>query len=99
MDNKFDGSQGYKSQIQRNSKQIGDLLINCNPYYLQTAVKERSRGYLFTVPPAIHGQEVPYTFYNGPSPDVPYPEVAKVLQDSIIRFAVNGLVGLKGWPE
>jgi len=42
------------------------------------------------VPPALHGQDVPYTFFNGPSSSVLSDPIAVALQEFITSFAING---------
>jgi carboxylesterase type B len=48
---------------------------------------------VFSVPPGLHGQDVPYTFYNGdgnPTDGVVNATVAFVLQKYITDFAKTG---------
>lgn len=60
-------------------------------------------AYEFVVPPAIHGSDIPYTFYNGPTPSVDAP-VAAIIQHAIAGFAKNGVpdkrpLGIGSWPR
>ncbi|KAF8246312.1 alpha/beta-hydrolase [Wilcoxina mikolae CBS 423.85] len=48
----------------RVSDVIGDWVINCNTRYLAKAYAGRAYGYRFSVPPGLHGSDVPYTFYS-----------------------------------
>ncbi|KAG9684700.1 carboxylesterase family protein-like protein, partial [Aureobasidium melanogenum] len=62
----FDGSQAqhYTNEIARAAAIISEVAFTCNTVYLQKAY-EGSYAYLFDIAPSIHGQDVPYTFYNG----------------------------------
>ena len=62
----------------------------CNTYYLDRAFGNNTYAYQFSVPPAIHGQDVPYTFFNGPSSSVTSDQAAAALQQYITSFAING---------
>jgi carboxylesterase type B len=42
------------------------------------------------VPPALHGQDIAYTFFNGPSNSVLSDLVAIALQEYITSFAIDG---------
>ena len=58
-------------------------------------------SYLFSVAPGLHGQDVPYTYYNGgpANSNVANTTVALVLQDYITSFAVTGVPKREGDPE
>jgi len=61
----FDGSHGYTDQISRSALLTSELIFTCNTYYLDRAYKFTDYSYFFTVPPALHGQDIAYTYYNG----------------------------------
>ena len=42
------------------------------------------------MPPALHGQDVAYTFFNGPDLAVLSDPTAVALQEYITSFAING---------
>lgn len=42
------------------------------------------------MPPALHGQDVAYTFFNGPSSSGVSDPIAVALQEYITSFAING---------
>lgn len=42
------------------------------------------------MPPALHGQDLAYTFFNGPSSSVVSDPIAVALQEYITSFAING---------
>jgi carboxylesterase type B len=91
----FDGSQPYTNNLERAILLNSEVLISCNTFYLDKAFKNRTYAYLFAVPPATHGSDLPYTFYTGafdPSYNSPTfnETVAETLQDFIVSFAMNG---------
>lgn len=89
----FDGSQAqnYTNQIARADAITSELVFTCNTFYLDKAYNNQTYAYYFTVPPAIHGQDIPYTYYNGPNPaNVPNPKIAIALQEYITSFAMGG---------
>ncbi|KAH7378717.1 carboxylesterase family protein-like protein [Pyrenochaeta sp. MPI-SDFR-AT-0127] len=88
----FDGSYGYKDQYSRASLIISESIFTCNTNYLSTAYGNKTYSYLFAVPPAFHGLDVPYTYYDGGalSLSVMNRTVAIALQQFITSFAEEG---------
>lgn len=86
----FDGSLGYKDNIGRAALTLSESVFTCNTYYLDKAYGNNTFAYQFSVPPALHGQDVPYTYYNGPSAAVMNDTVAVALQEYLTSFAENG---------
>ncbi|MCJ1257350.1 hypothetical protein MMC24_005175 [Lignoscripta atroalba] len=86
----FDGSYGYTSNLQRSVILVAEAFFTCNTYYLDRAYLNQTYAYLFSVPPALHGQDIPYTYFNGPSANVLNDTVAVALQEYITSFATNG---------
>ena len=89
----FDGSQAqnYTNQIARADALTSEFVFTCNTFYLDKAYGNETYAYYFTVPPALHGQDVAYTYYNGPNPEnVPNPKIAIALQEYITSFAMDG---------
>jgi hypothetical protein len=74
--------------------------MNCVTVYCGSADHEyhSSHSYYFTVPPALHGEDVAYTYYNGPNPNVVSKEVAIALQKYITHFAEYGTPNEPGVP-
>lgn len=72
-------------------------VFTCNTFYLDKAYGNNTYAYLFSVPPAIHGQDVPYTYFNGPNPDVVTP-IAIALQEYLTNFAEFGTPNEGGVP-
>lgn len=100
----FDGSQamGYTNQIARTAALISELVFTCNCFWLDQAFGNLTHAYYFTVPPALHGEDVPYTYFNGPNPSaVKNDAVAIALQEYITHFAETGTpneAGVKYFP-
>lgn len=74
----------------RTAMTTSELGFSCNSNYLGRAYGYATYNYLFSVPPALHGQDVSYTFYNGPDPLVIADPVAVALQEYITAFAQTG---------
>ncbi|KUJ10987.1 prolyl oligopeptidase-like protein [Mollisia scopiformis] len=90
----YDGTYGYTDAIGRTSLAISDFLVGCNAHYLASMLSP-SYAYLFAVPPALHGEDVPYTFFNGDTStsDDGLPvssEVATAFQRYLTTFAMTG---------
>jgi acetylcholinesterase len=88
----FNGSYPYTTQYQRASLITSEAIFTCNTRYLATALDNKPYSYLFAVPPALHGQDVAYTYYTGGalSSSVANRTVAIALQDFITSFAEEG---------
>lgn len=91
----FSGTYGYKSQFERASLLVAEAIFTCNTFYLSSGFNNETYSYLFAVPPALHGFDVPYTYYEGGAPDtsplgVTNVTVAVALQDFITSFAKEG---------
>ncbi|KAK0908592.1 hypothetical protein LTR91_022925 [Friedmanniomyces endolithicus] len=96
----FDGSQamGYTNQIGRAAALVSELIFTCNTFYLDKAYGNKTFSSFFTVPPALHGEDIPYTYFNGPSPSVLSPPIAIALQEYITHFAETGSPNEAGVP-
>jgi carboxylesterase type B len=87
----YSGAYGYTNEFGRSSAFWAEVVFVCNTNYLARAYKSKTYNYVFSVPPGTHGEDVSYTFYNGPSPLVVNDTVAITLQDWITSFAVTGV--------
>ena len=99
----FDGSQamGYTSQVARAAALVSELIFTCNTFYLDKAYGNKTFSYLFAVPPATHGQDIAYTYYNGngsASAAVIAPQIAIAMQEYITHFAETGNPNTAGVP-
>ena len=71
--------------------------FSCNTYFLNQAYAGKTYAYRFSVPPALHGLEVVYTFYNGPNSSAlpslgtPNQSIAEALQKYIVSFTTTGV--------
>lgn len=98
----FNGSQaqGYTNQLARAVALISEVAFSCNTYYLDKAYPNQTYAYFFAVPPATHGQDIAYTFYNAndSSSSISAPQIAIAMQEYITRFAETGNPNEKGVP-
>ncbi|KAF2758226.1 acetylcholinesterase precursor [Pseudovirgaria hyperparasitica] len=103
----FDGSQPYTDSIGRAALALSELGFTCNANYLDRAFLNQTYSYYFTVPPALHGQDISYTYYTGNTTLTPSlnplgvqnATVAISMQEWITSFAQLGRpVGPYGTP-
>lgn len=99
----FDGSQAmnYTNQIGRAAALTSELAFTCNTFYLDKAFGNKTYSYYFAVPPAIHGEDIPYTYYNGngsATSSVVAPAIAIAMQEYITHFAETGNPNEAGVP-
>lgn len=101
----FDGSYGYTSPIQRAVMTVQDFNIQCNTLFLTSALQNGTFNYVFAVPPALHGQDVAYSFYDdgaaGPDQAVENPQLAVAMQEYFASFVESGVPAAEGnaaWP-
>ena len=87
----FDGSQGYTSQTERNNITIADATFVCNARSIyQASFVPMTYAYEFSVPPAVHGADLSYSFYDfGDVPGVNI-TVAEIMQGYLTRFVETG---------
>lgn len=100
-----------KPGLNRTLQVIADIGFTCNVAYLSEAFNGEIYNYKFTVPPALHGSDVSYAFYNGPGledvsggvydgPSGPVNvELAQVIQGYIVNFVKNGDPNGPGLPQ
>lgn len=88
----FDGTYPYTDNYSRANLIISESVFTCNTNYLSTAFKNETYSYLFAIPPALHGQDIAYSFYDGGalSASVMNRTVALALQHFIASFAEEG---------
>lgn len=92
----FDGSQNYTSYFTRSAKLTAEFAFICNNRYLDLAYGNNTYSYYFSVPPALHGQDVAFTYFNGASGI--NSTVASALQDYLTSFAMDGNPNEDGVP-
>ena len=98
----YDGSHTYTSPYERNQLATKEYLISCNTFSIARAYDYQTHNYIFGLPPAIHSQDLTYTYYpTGATPDF-YPNVAIAVQSYITGFVLtgspNGNAGLPNFP-
>lgn len=96
---KYGGSYGYTNPIERAAALISELIFVCNTDYLNRAYHGQTYAYEFSVPPAVHGQDVLYTFHSNGSDglssaadglSVTNVTIAEVMQDYFTSFVQTG---------
>ncbi|KAK4615323.1 Carboxylesterase patB [Fulvia fulva] len=90
--------EDYPNQIARSSAIIAEAIFTCNTFYLDKAFNNQTYSYLFAVPPAEHGNDIAYTFYNGASGSGTNETIAIALQEYITNFAQYGYPSVEGVP-
>lgn len=96
----FDGSQAqnYTDQIGRASAMISEVVFTCNTNYLNKAYHNQTYAYFFVVPPALHGSDNPYVFYDGENARVTNSSLAITIQKYITNFVLSGKPNSNGLP-
>jgi hypothetical protein len=93
----YSGAQPYINPTQRVTLAIGEALINCLAFGLDTAYNNATRGYQFAAFPGVHAQDVPYTFWNGETTDsfgLPVNgTIAQKMQSWFTDFTILGTTG------
>lgn len=92
----FNGSLPYTTQYARAALIIAEGVFTCNTFYLDKAYNNKTYSYLFAVPPAFHGFDIPYTYFTDGATSllptgVTNRTVAIALQDFITSFAKEGV--------
>ena len=97
----FSGAYGYTDVYQRAAATIAEIVFTCNTFYLDLALSNQTYAYQFSIPPALHGGDVPYSFYNDGgyvpanltalSQGLLSVQVALALQDWIVTFVRDGV--------
>ncbi|KAI9673625.1 MAG: hypothetical protein M1817_002262 [Caeruleum heppii] len=96
----YDGSQPYTTPLERLTLAIAEGGINCNAYALARAYRFQTNNYLFSIPPAVHAQDLAYTFFNAAtSPPGVNASIANILQGYIAQFALSGNPNREGLPD
>ncbi|KAL8706260.1 MAG: hypothetical protein Q9201_000697 [Fulgogasparrea decipioides] len=97
----YDASSPYATPQERSDLAVKEYLISCQTVSIAKAYKNQTHNYIFGIAPAIHAQDLAYTYYpNGATPDF-YPKVAVTLQNYLVNFVLTGnpnKQGLSPWP-
>ena len=86
----YSGKQPYKTPQQRSDLAVKEYLISCNTVSIANAYQNQSHNYIFGIPPAIHAQDLAYTYTpNAATPDF-YPKLATDLQTYLANYILSG---------
>ncbi|KAK1675025.1 Alpha/Beta hydrolase protein [Colletotrichum godetiae] len=85
----LNGSYGYTDHISRTALTMQDLLFRCNGLALARALNGTTHQYEFGVFPAMHAEDVAYTFSDDGA-GMSSPETAIALQRYMASFALSG---------
>jgi carboxylesterase type B len=80
----------YPEPIYRILDIMDDLFFDCQTNYIARAYNNQTWNYRFEVSPALHGDDIPYIFYNGHTAVGNNAPVAETLQAYITNFVKNG---------
>jgi carboxylesterase type B len=98
----YNGSYPYTDSVARAALAVSDMCFQCNTDYINRAF-EKTYAYVFDIPPALHGQDGSYTFYNSGDAvsnsadlvsalsSVSNVTVALAMQDYFLSFTENGV--------
>lgn len=87
----YDGSHPYETSVDRNILMANEMYFAAAHQALLQATIHRGtevHAWEFSVPPAIHGSDIAYTFYDGAAGIDPH--VASIMQHAIAGFAKCG---------
>lgn len=89
----YDGTYPYTNIRERLFLLIAESVFTCNTNYINKAFDNKTYAYEFQVPPAFHGQDVRYTFYQGQGDDLQnglVAAIAEIQQAYITNFVMTG---------
>lgn len=96
----FDGSTElpYRSYLDRANLIVSEVGVLCNSDFLARALNGKIFNYLFNVPPALHADDLAYTFYDGEDSTIDE-AVASRFQSYILNFVRTGDPNSHGLPK
>ncbi|KIM96619.1 hypothetical protein OIDMADRAFT_170366 [Oidiodendron maius Zn] len=100
----FDGSLGYTSQIRRLDLLFSELAFTCNTRYMDLAFANKTYSYLFSVPPALHGDDNQYLYFMGNTSTLDFgvpinSTLAEIFQRYVTSFVTTGNPNRPGLPH
>ncbi|EMR87519.1 putative carboxylesterase family protein [Botrytis cinerea BcDW1] len=102
----FNGTYGYRTPYERIARTLSDFVITCNSQYIASTFSGFS--YVFSMFPAIHGQDRFYTFFNGDTSTATIgapvyspvnSTVAMAFQSLILQFTMTGIPTAEGFQN
>lgn len=84
---------GYNDMLGRVAQTMGDALIACSAYSINMAAQKRnaSYAYQFSVPPGLHSDDLPYTFFDAQNPGANVnATLARIMQTYLTNLAATG---------
>ena len=95
----YDGSMPYKTPQQRSDLAVKEFLISCNTVSIAQAYNNQTYNYIFGISPAIHAQDLAYTYFPSVvTPDF-FQDVAITLQEYLVKFVLTGNPNKYGLPS
>ena len=96
----YDGTYDYTTPLGRLTLTVAEQHVVCNPYFLARAYDNTTHNYIFSVPPALHAEDLSYSFYNGLANQEPPTNtvVGEDLNGYITHFALSGDPNSPGRP-
>ncbi|TVY62853.1 Carboxylesterase patB [Lachnellula suecica] len=95
----FNGTYNYTDQVLRGALLVTEGLFACNANWLSRAFGQNSHSYLFSVAPSLHGDDIPYTFYQSPNAAVRNGTLAVMMQEYWTNFVETGDPNGPGLPN
>ena len=86
----YDGSYTYINPYERNELATKEYLISCNTYSVARAYNYQTHNIIFGFPPAVHSQDLAYTYYPTGAIAQFFPNLAVTLQKYITGFVLTG---------
>jgi carboxylesterase type B len=90
--------ENYPEPIDRLLDLMDDVFFDCQTNYLARAYNNQTWNYRFEIPPALHGDDVAYTYYDGHTADGINVPIAKTMQGYITNFVKHGNPNGPGLP-
>lgn len=94
----LNGTYPWRTEFERAAQITSDHDFVCNTRFLNAAFGSQSYKFVFAIPSGFHGEDVPFYFFNGPSPAVSSPEAAETVQDYILAFVKTWNPNVKNRP-
>jgi carboxylesterase type B len=95
----YDGSYGYVNPTGRGEIMVTEAFFTCNTVWLGKALNYETYNYIFSIYPSLHGDDIPYTYYDGPNPSVKDDALAIIMQKYFTNFAETGNPNGPGVPN